>query len=73
MHFNKTFDNNPNLVKPNSDTNSMKHPEEKTNELQEENKHLKQENRTLLKINVLMYNNGSINNSSNHLILFLHN
>ena len=41
LDFNKNFDDNPNLVKTNSDANSMKHLEEKINEMQVENKHLK--------------------------------
>ena len=65
LDFNKNVDDNPNLVKTNSDTNSMKHLEEKINELQLENKHLKDESRTLSKIIDLMYNNGSLNNNSN--------
>ena len=51
--FNKNFNDNLNLVKNNSDTNSIKHLEEKKNELQIENKHLKDENRTLSNSNNL--------------------
>lgn len=52
--FNKSFNDNLNLVKNSSDTNSIKHlEEEKKNELQIENKHLKDENRTLSNSNNL--------------------
>ena len=50
--------------KSNCDTNSMKHLKDKINELQVENKHLKDQNRILSKIIDLIYNNGSINNSN---------
>ena len=42
----------------------MKHLKDKINELQVENKHLKDQNRILSKIIDLIYNNGSINNSN---------
>lgn len=70
MIFNKNFNDNLNLVKNNSDTNSIKHLEEKKNELQIENKHLKDENRTLSNSNNLGSEWEVVNFKSNNKIKF---
>ena len=62
MNFGKEFDSQA-LSETNNDTNSVKHFAEKINELQDDNKQLKDENRTLSEIIKLIHENKCITES----------
>ena len=62
MNFGKEFDSQA-LSETNNDTNSIKHFAEKINKLQDDNKQLKDENRTLSEIIKLIHENKCITES----------